>query len=307
VEIALADSNQAMVRMFRTLTAAFLVLSFAATPAQSAGAPALWMVQSTSAKIYIFGTIHVMKPGVTWTTPAIDQALAESSDLWLEVPDDPHDAMALLPQVQSLGLDPQHPLSTKISPGDLSQLDALFKTAGLPGEASFEPFRPWFAALMLSMVPVLRAGYSADSGIDMALRARMTDAGKPIKGFETATEQMHFLADLPQSQEVEFLHETIAEVSAKGGGEAGIEKLEAMWQSGDVDQAAKYEAKETAMDPSLIAVLVTNRNANWAKQLDERLHSNGTSFVAVGMLHLAGPGSLVDDLTKLGYTVTRLE
>jgi uncharacterized protein YbaP (TraB family) len=296
-----------MIRTFRTLTAMVLIISCFPAPARAAGAPALWMVQSPTAKVYLFGTIHVMKPGVTWTTPAIDRALTESADLWLEVPDDPHDALALLPQLQSLGLDPEHPLSTKISPADLTQLDTLFKTAGMPGEASVEAFRPWFAALMLSMLPSLRAGYSADSGVDMALRARATAAGKPIKGFETATEQMHFLADLPQSQEVAFLHETIVESGETGDANPSIEKLEAMWQSGDVDQAAKYDAKATAMDPSLIAVLVTNRNANWAKQLDERLHGEGISFVAVGMLHLAGPGSLIDDLTKLGYTVTRVE
>lgn len=294
--------------MIRMLTAAFLAFGFFCVPVQSAAAPAMWMVQGAKAKVYIFGTIHVMKPGVVWSTPLIDQALGASDDLWLEVPDDLHDPMALLPEITNLALDPDHPLSAKISPADLAQLDTVFKTAGLQGEAPFESFRPWFAALMVSMLPAMKAGYSGDSGIDMTLRAKMTAAGKPIKGFETAIGQIHLLADLPPTQEVAFLHETIADSAGDAkGGNPGMDQLEAMWQSGDVDQAAKVEARMGAMDPSLTAVLVTNRNANWAKQLDERLQGGGVSFVAVGMLHLAGTGSLIDDLTKLGYTVTRVQ
>jgi len=57
----------------------------------------------------------------------------------------------------------------------------------------------------------------------------------------------------------------------------------------------------------MTALLLTERNAKWAKKLDERLHGAGTSFVAVGMAHLAGPGSVIDDLSKLGYTVTRIQ
>jgi len=298
-----------VIRPFRMLPALLLAFAFCLAQARASAGPALWLVQSPTAKVYVFGTIHVMKPDAEWSTPAIDAALAQSDDLWLEVPDDLRDPSAFMPEITRLGLDPQHPLSTKISKADLDRLDAAFKAAGLSGEAPFESFRPWFAALMVSVLPAAKAGYSGASGVDATLRAKMTAAGKPVKGFETVSDQLHLFADLTPSQELAFLHETLATSAAGDAPQKvpALDKLEALWQSGDVDQVTKLEAQLGQMDPSLTAVLVTNRNANWAKQLDARLHGTGTSFVAVGMLHVSGPGSLIDDLTKLGYTVSRVE
>jgi len=304
-----AINTNAMIRLFRVFTAALVCAALCAPQARAAGAPALWLVQGPKAKVYIFGTIHVMKAGVDWSTPVIDQALAQSDDLWLEVPDDLRDPTALMPQVKTLGFDPEHPLSTKISKEDVARLDTLLKANNYPSESAFEPFRPWLVALVVSLLPASKAGYTGGLGVDVTLRSRMVAAGKPIKGFETVSDQLHLLADLPQAQEVLFLHETLDQ---SGPGDAagkvpGTDALESLWQNGDVEKVAQVESKMNAMDPALTAVLVTNRNANWAKQLDERLHGEGTSFVAVGMLHVSGPGSLIDDLTKLGYTVTRVE
>ena len=182
------------------------------------------------------------------------------------------------------------------------------KAAGLPGEAAIEPFRPWFAAMMVTMLPLMKAGYTQKAGVEETLRAKIAAAGKPIKGFETVGEQLHFFADLPPDKEIAFFHQTLSS-AGKDDTAAGpeIDKLESFWQSGDAERAAAYEKKFGEMDPSLTATLVTGRNAAWAKRLDERLHGEGTSFVAVGLLHLVGTGSLIDDLTKLGYTVTRVE
>jgi hypothetical protein len=295
------------IRALRAGVALALTIALCATQAfaQTPAAPALWLVQGPQAKVYLFGTIHLMKPGVAWMTPAIEKALAQSGDLWLEVPEDPSNSSALMAQVQSLALDPDHPLSSKISKADVAQLDTFARANGLPGEAGLEPFRPWFAAMMLTVIPAMKSGYSASSGIDFALRSKMTAAGKPIKGFETLDQQLHLMADLPQPQEVALLHSAL--VSAATEGDDGIGKLVALWQSGNVEQVARADAAQTALDPALMDILLIKRNANWVKQIDARLHGEGTSFVAVGMAHLAGPGSVIDDLAKLGYTVTRVE
>lgn len=295
-----------------TLCAALFCALFCGSPARGASVPALWSVQGAKAKVYIFGTIHIMKPDVVWSTPALDRALAESDDLWLEVPDDLQDPTALLPQLQSLAMDPAHPLSSKVTKADLERFDGLVKAAGLPGEQTFEAFRPWFAGLMVGLLPAMKSGYSGGSGIDATLRTKMKGAGKPVEGFETIDEQMHLFADLTPPQELAFFHESIASASSASGAgsvdkSGGVDALEAAWQSGDVARVAHLDDQLASVDPGLSAVLITNRNAKWAKRLDERLHGTGTSFVAVGMGHLAGPGSLLEDLEKLGYTITRVE
>ena len=58
--------------------------------------------------------------------------------------------------------------------------------------------------------------------------------------------------------------------------------------------------------PVLYERLLTSRNANWAEWIERRLAQPGTVFVAVGAGHLAGRGSVQDQLERRGVKVTRV-
>ncbi|BDE05288.1 hypothetical protein WPS_05640 [Vulcanimicrobium alpinum] len=279
-------------------------LFFAAAGAASAD-PALWVVESPHAKVYLFGTVHVLRPQQSWHTAPLDAALAESAELWLEVTnaDDPQ---AAAPIVRSLGIDAAHPLSTKLSKTDLARVDNAAKAIGAPaGEAAFEPFRPWLASLTFSVVPLLKAGYDPKSGVDMQLKSAFQARGKPVRGFETIDQQMHFFADLPADQEVALLDATLDRVDSAA---TVLDSLVAAWSAGDVDRFAALENDDMfRCAPGLYDRLVVQRNAAWARQLDARLHDPGISFVAVGAAHLAGAASVQSRLAALGYRVRRVQ
>ena len=59
--------------------------------------------------------------------------------------------------------------------------------------------------------------------------------------------------------------------------------------------------------PELARVLLTNRNANWAQWIKARLDRPGTVFVAVGAGHLAGKGSVQEQLGALDIKVSRVK
>ena len=62
-----------------------------------------------------------------------------------------------------LGLDPQHPLSTKLTKEQVARLDQIAKSVGLPaGEASLEPMKPWLAAVTLGVMPIMQAGFDPE-------------------------------------------------------------------------------------------------------------------------------------------------
>ena len=77
--------------------------------------PALWVVKDEDTTIYLFGTVHYLKPDTKWRSKKMDQALKSSSELVLEVAglDDP---ARVAPLMRSYGLDMAHPLSTKLTP-----------------------------------------------------------------------------------------------------------------------------------------------------------------------------------------------
>ena len=74
-----------MFRHLRRLAAGLvsvLALGFAGT---ALAEPALWKIQDADSTIYLFGTIHVLKPSTVWRSPKIDKALKDSGDLTLEI------------------------------------------------------------------------------------------------------------------------------------------------------------------------------------------------------------------------------
>ncbi len=119
--------------MPRTRKLAALLLSlaalFAAVSAQAE--PALWVVKGPHATVYLFGSVHALKQDQPWRSPKIDAAIQQSGSLWLEIPNI-DDEQSLQPLILQLGLDPQHPLSTKLTKEQIARLDQIAKSVGLP-------------------------------------------------------------------------------------------------------------------------------------------------------------------------------
>ena len=266
--------------------------------------PAIWRVQGAHGTVYLFGSIHVMRPNVDWQTAKVKQAFAASNVLYVEVAN-LDDSSAALPVAMQLGMDTAHPLSSKISKDDVALLDKAAKSMGLPGEQVFERMQPWLASMTLSVMPMLKDGYAPKSGIDVTLLAEAKDAGKTVKGFETMAQQIHLLADLPQAEQVKMLHRDLTETDKAA---AEMNEMVAAWEKGDVDTIAKLENSELEQkDPAVYQRLVVERNQRWTSTLNGVLKdpSTGTVFVAVGAAHLAGPDSVIQMLEKDGWKVER--
>jgi uncharacterized protein YbaP (TraB family) len=269
----------------------------------AAAEPALWSVKDGNSAIYLFGTIHVLKSGLDWQSPKIAKAFGDSGEVWLELTDD--DAPAMQPLVASLGLDPAHPLSGKLSAGDLARVDGAAKAAGIPlGELAFDAMRPWLVAISLTTLPIVQAGFDPNLGADHILKQQALAAGKTLRGFETAERQLHFFADLPPAEELEMLQSTLDEVAE---GPAKIKEMADAWLNGDVPSIGKLFAEFS--EPkyrALYQTLIVARNQAWADALAKRLKTgSGISFVAVGAGHLVGPDSLIAALARRGITVER--
>ena len=265
--------------------------------------PALWVVKGPHATVYLFGTIHVLKPGIAWQTPKVLAATDASQSLIEEIADI-DDTAAMQPLIKQLGTDPDHPLSTKISKDDLALVDSAIKQMGAPGESVLEPLRPWLAGLTLSVLPMLKAGYDPKSGVDMTLAAAFKTANKPVTGLETVEEQLHIFSDMPLAQEVESLHIQLKNLDHST---ADLDSTVTAWEKGDVETIAKIENDVFIKDdPALYQKLVVQRNKNWTERLVKLLQGEGTTFVAVGAAHLAGPDSVLKMLEARGFKIATL-
>ncbi|MCC4294376.1 TraB/GumN family protein [Brevundimonas aurantiaca] len=275
----------------------------AAAPAIQGQGPALWVIKDADSTLYLFGSVHVLRPTTGWASPRVNAAFDSASDVWFEITN-PEDQAAMMPLIQQYGLSPQTPLSSRLTPEEVAQLDVAAKTIGASA-AQLDPLKPWLAALSLSVAPLVKAGYDPQSGVELALKARAQAAGKRLHGFETLEKQVGMLATLPDDVQLEFLRETLKDF------DEAVEMLDSMveaWAKGDVQALDRIVVEEMKTDaPELYKVLLVDRNTDWANQIQTLLQGSGTAFIAVGAAHLTGDDSVQSILQSRGVAVETVE
>lgn len=293
--------------MLALLSAA--LLSACAAPQQGLqraagdGAPALWRVADADSEVWLFGTIHLLPEGLAWRTPAFDAAFAAADELVVEVAmgtDPAASAQAMMAMGLAEGLPP---LIERVPEAQRPLLRQSIAASGVP-EAVLNRMRTWTAALMLAAGSFRELGLEGAHGADQSLNQAALNAGKPVRGLETAEEQFGFFAGLSEASQRAFL---IAVAQETGDIHAQFQAMLDSWLRGDTDAIARTFDTELEAHPELYGVLMTGRNARWAEWIERRLAQPGSTFVAVGAGHLAGRDSIQDVLERRGIRVERVQ
>ncbi len=265
--------------------------------------PALWVLRDADSTVYLFGTIHFLRPGTDWQTAQVSAALAEARSIVLEVAD-PTDQAAVAPLIQQYGMSPERPLSTLLTPDDFQRLGDAAETLGASA-AQINPMRPWLAGVMLSGAIPARGGFDAASGVDVSLRAEAAKASLAIRGLETPGDQVRMLSGFPEDGQLAFLRNTL-DIFDQAPTELG--QLADAWTLGDVERISDITLEPMkALSFTLYETVIVDRNRRWAGQIAELLEDSGTTFVAVGALHLAGSDSVQSLLSQRGLQVVRVQ
>lgn len=268
--------------------------------AEGAG-PALWVVRDEDSTIYLFGTVHMLRPTTAWGSAQVDAAFDSADQIWFEI-SNPDDQAAILPLIQQHGISPERPLSGLLTAGEMNALNAAAAAAGLPG-GQIDVFRPWFAALTLAVAPLIKAGYDPQSGVEIVLKARAVAAGKPIHGLETIDKQVGILAGMSEADQLAFLRSLLESYE---DATSELDRMVEAWASGDVALLEQIAVEEMRSEsPALYEALLVRRNVDWADQIQTLLEGSGSIFMAVGAAHLAGDDSVQEILGRRGVSVTR--
>lgn len=285
-----------------TLAALSLGTSACATidtpPAGALPGPALWQVADADTTIYLFGTVHALPKDKPWFDARIGRAFAASDELVTEI--DIADAAISSQSLQAAAVLPEgQSLRDMMAPADRMEYESALVTLGLPVEA-LDRMEPWFAAMTLSLLPLLRSGYDTQSGVEMALGGRAGD--KKRGALETVEEQIMLFDGLPVEAQLSFLDQTVEQIPRAT---SSLDAMVAEWLEGDAAALANLMNAELT-DPVLYARLLTERNRNWAGWIENRLEQPGTVFIAVGAGHLAGAESVQQQLRERGIKVKRI-
>jgi uncharacterized protein len=273
----------------------------APAPRAAGDGPALWAIRDADSTIYLFGALHMLRPGTAWGSDKVDAAFNSASEVWFEVVN-PDDQAALAPIMGQYGLSPDKPLSSLLTADELARLDAAARSVGASA-AQMDPMRPWLAALMVGSAPLTRAGFDPAQGVDLNLRGRALAAGKTVRGFETVDQQIGGLARMSEAGQLAYLRHYLSSDSMAA---PAMERAVAGWIAADLDVVADF-ARQNGKAISMEAhqIFLAGRNADWADQIQTLLQGSGTAFVAVGTAHLVGDDSLPALLEARGIPVVR--
>lgn len=284
-----------MIRIFAALAAALVL----AVPARAQ--PPVWTVRDADSEMLIFGSIHVLPPGLAWRPAALDASLKRADDLWFELPPGPAAEQEIARLAATTGvLPPGQSLFAILAPRDAELLMRAADGLSLD-KATLDRLEPWLAEVALAGAAYRAAGADTDHGVEKTLEAA-APASLRREALETPAEQLGLFDQSPQVEQIASLNQTVRELAEDP--EAYI-KLVRAWLAGDtaaLDREALDPLRKAS--PGAFRRLVTERNARWALELDGRLKGKGRTVVVVGVGHLVGAAGLPALLRALGYSVT---
>lgn len=280
--------------------------------------PAIWRLSDEDTTIYLFGTFHVLPPGLQWRTPQFDRIVAEAEELIVESSDDHLEGPAFEAAIADMftNLADRQPTSAKLTPEAAAKWLRLGKMSGLP-EESFDRMPPLFLMLMLGLNLSYEAGSTSESGVETLLEAEFAAAGKPIGSIEDPLPVLQAVIGIDEALLIEQLEADLAGWDGESmdalfselegeDGEVAADPFTAehSWARGEVSEDEMFG--DTPFERALHKVMLEDRNRDWALWLDKRLDSPGTILVAVGAGHFEGADSVQNMLAARGLSAERI-
>ena len=264
----------------------------------------LYKITSPSSTVYLLGSIHLAKPELYPLKQPIEDAYSKSDILVVELdPQSPHTMKVIQQSMFREGLyPPGKTLKSELSLKTYILLKKYLLNIGLSLDI-MQPMRPWSVMLQLSVMEMMRLGYSPQLGIDQHFLNKAKQDKKKVLELETAEEQMALLSRDDKEFQDLLLRYTLEEMHQM---EPLLNKMFSSWKAGDAKTLA------TVVDSSLVAdkrlegiyeALITKRNYTMTKKIQSYLKRDKTYFVIVGAGHVVGREGIVDLLEQRGYKV----
>jgi uncharacterized protein YbaP (TraB family) len=183
-------------------------------------------------------------------------------------------------------------------------MHSTFKGLGIPPEL-INKQKPWFLALTLTSLELLKLGFDPNYGIDRYFLSKAAGT-KKILELESLDFQLNLFSTFSDREQELFLLYTIKNLSVL---EQESDGLVSTWQSGDLNGMESIISKGLLEDidiSSLYEKLLYERNRNMTSKIEEFLITGETYFVVVGAGHLVGKKGILDILKSKGYPVEQL-
>ncbi len=263
----------------------------------------MWKIRSKTATVYLLGSIHYMKKEAYPLNIAIEDAFSRSNILAVEANVNNPDKLYFSKLIDNAFYPGEDTLEKHVSRQTYELVTRTFANYGLPMEVLAKE-RPWFLALTLTALELLKSGFDPAYGIDMHF---LSKAGqKKILELESIEQQVELLSGFSDSEQETFLVHTMKELETMS---TETDMLLRAWKTGDARGLESLLAKSAGSDQGMTAVyekILYSRNRSMASRVEDLLRSKDTCFVIVGAAHLVGNKGIVELLRTKGFPVEQM-
>jgi uncharacterized protein len=262
---------------------------------------------ASGATLYLYGTLHVGSAESAELDRPTRDLVSHSDRLALEL--DPRNSAAISQALQTYARYPEgDSLQQHIPPALMEQTKKRAEELKLPS-ARIDQMRPWVAANLLAVLTLSSHGLDPRLGSETFLSAEAARAGVPVIEIEGADAQFKILGGAPEATQVDALRRTLEGLDDGRIANEAHQLLDA-WSSSDgkaIETMLVDLNQEPGLFPHFMATeLIARRDQTMAESAVNDLKAGGTTFFAVGALHLFGEQGLIKQLQQRGYTVVAL-
>lgn len=293
---------------FHILTAVFAAGLFANSgiaeeKAKTDGPSSVWVAEKDGNRIYLVGTIHLLREKDYPLPEVFEQAYSDSKKLVFELPPGSDGANEVAQRMQKMGSYPGNDdLGTHIAPDTLKQVLGWAEKKSVP-VSTIKGYRPWFLSLIIASVEYRALGAVADRGLDTWFEKLAAKDGKPGAGLETVEYQLSLFSSLSDKIQEQLLLQTLEEtVSMK----KNFDELLAAWRGGDLEKLHEIMFRDADKFPDLIENFLNKRNQAWIAPIMQHLSDGGHVMVLIGAGHLGGKAGVLELLKAKGCTIRQL-
>jgi len=306
----LPDSEQyklpLMMMNLRVMSAFFLLVSCVcaacAGAAEKEAKTSIWRVtgKDGGATVLLAGSIHLLREEDHPLPALFEQAYRQSDELVLEIAsgEDPESEAKSLRRGM---YGREGKISDDLTPETYARLRKFLTDTGLPAEA-MDGFRPWLAAMTLSVTEMMKIGARPELGVDTYFESKALRDHKPVRGLETTEFQIGIFAGMEKDMQEKMLLSTLREMATI---EDDFPRMAEAWRTGEEEVVGRIILESMNAVPGLRRDVLDKRNQRWVKQISAFMKGDKTFMVVVGTGHMVGKKGLLRLLQRRGFRVER--